>query len=210
MEVHTETEWLPIFWEAVMSMNRLRGFRYFISSIVFCLIGIDIWGAIPFAPLTFAALWVPLFGKASGAKAKVNHTMTNVDNIVTYLKLFLIVISAILLAVFLLLVLQKLRKRSRRRMVRTAMTLFHRLQADLVMMYSIAKEKFIELESSKKDTINLLKEHLQKRFFRKKLDRHAYHRIHESLALFEINKIDPKNQIIMIDQWLKTLDLLYR
>jgi len=218
-----------------MNMNRIGFTKVFISCVsVFCFLNGSLQ-AFPFIPLSLAALGLPIFGSAaSSAKGGVKKTLANVDGLVGYAKIFLLVATLIAIIVFLVWAVQAVKRAKRRKKLYGIITLLHRIQADLVLLRGAASSAQVssagvsaipvsadghemlsplvleELESSKKEAVDRLKIAIKIPFFVKRIGSHAYRRMTQALALIEQNKMNGASQAIFVEQWLKTFDLLWR
>jgi len=199
-----------------MSMN--------LKKIIGCLCGFWFAGvsslqSFPFIPLSLAALGLPLFGGMAGAsstKGNVKRTLANVDGVVGYVKLFLVAMTVTLFFILLIVGIRALKRYIRRKKLYWLINLLYRIQSDLVLIKggrSLSENQLGEIESSKKEAISIFKNNgivYWSRFFRKNLGFYAYNRIIQACQMMENGKISVDGQMVLVEQWLKTFDLLYR
>jgi len=155
-----------------MNMNRIGFTKMFISCVsVFCFLNGSLQ-AFPFIPLSLAVLGLPIFGSAaSSAKGGVKKTLANVDGLVGYAKLFLIVATIALMVIFFVWAVRAIKRALRRKKLYGIITLLHRIQADLVLLRGVVSSAGVsddedemlsplaleELELSKKEAVERLK-----------------------------------------------------
>ena len=212
-----------------MNMNRIRSTKIFICCVsVFCFLNGSLQ-AFPFIPLSLAVLGIPFFGSAaSSAKGGVKKTLANVDGLVGYAKIFLLVATLALMIIFFVWAVRAIKRALRRKQLYGIITLLHRIQSDLVLLrgaessaqvssaqvsdgYAMVSPFAIEeVELSKKEAMQTLKKDIKAPFFRKRLGSHAYKRMMQALTLIEQNKLNGVSQAIFVEQWLKTFDVLWR
>ena len=90
---------------------------------------------IPLLPFALAAIGLPMFGKASGAKAGVKKTLATVGLTAWYIKLFLIGASAIILALLAFSIFMLIRRgRQRRAEMKHVLTVLGRIEADVLLL----------------------------------------------------------------------------
>ena len=167
-----------------------------------------------FFPL-FLLLGIPIIGQLgnSSAKTSVKGTLANVDGLVRYGKLFLIVATILIMAFLLAWGIKTLKKLPSRRKFRSLTGLLHRIQSDLVLLSEpsvLKKAQLLNLELSKKEAFSELKVLAGDTFFSVKFGSHAHGRMLQSLDLIENDKISLENQTVLVSQWLKVIDLLLK
>lgn len=198
----------------MIGMNLFGRVARFIICLVGFVLGFNPLHSFSFIPLSLAALGLPLFGKAaSSAKHGVRKTLNNVDNVMLYAKLFLALATFVLCAVFITWFLLAIRRHLRNKKIDQVMKLLYQLQSDLVLLHGVKSisdsQKNISIKSIR-EAARLLKDKMSVRFLKKKLGKNAFNRMLESLVLIESGKMDYDGQIILVDQWLRTFDLMSR
>lgn len=161
--------------------------------------------------VSLQAFKIPFFGKSSGGGVK--RTLANVDDVLWYARIFLLFITVLITILICIWVLRLIVKKMQLKKLRNVVKLLHRIQSDLVFLQekkALPKQQLLEIELSKKETIGILRDKISTRFFVTRLGRHSHLRLLETLDLMENEKITQENQLVMVEQWLKTIDVLCR
>ena len=139
-----------------------------------------------FVPLTLIGLGIPtlLCGQAAGKKAgiesAVRQTITNVDQAVVFVRLFLFALGIVIAFLLLCWAIKSVRTMICRRRFRNVLSLLYRLQSDVVLLKNasvLEKEELFSLELSKKEVITILLQLFRRRFFMKKMGVYLHNRI---------------------------------
>lgn len=189
--------------------------RFFVSFC--CILGfVPTLQGFSFVPLSLALLGLPFLGKiaGSGAKKGVKQTLANVDHVVGYVRIFLFFVTILVAVLLFLFVFRVFKRNIRKKKLNEIMTLLHRIQADLVLLadesYHFAGNQRSEVEVSVKEAFFLLKQRFSASFLRKRLGEHAFLRMESALDLILEEKMPKKNQLTLVNQWLKTINFLCR
>lgn len=147
----------------------------------------------------------------SAKKAKIENavrsTIENVDEVVFYVRIFLLAAFIVAFLVLLFLGIRALRKVLLRRKFSELIVSLRRIQSDLIVLSNLSdSDEVLKIKLSKKDSINIVLNLLQKKFFLKKLGKHFCNRMVESLKMIGAEKIDTQNQFTLIEQWLKSIE----
>ena len=195
-----------------MSMNRFL--LSFTAMITLGMVSLGNICAFPFVPFSLAAVSLPFLGKtasaASSAKGNVDKTLTQVDDLILYVKVFLLFATALLLIVFVAWALRAIRRSRRRKKCLGVLKVLHRVQSDLAFLKGAAAgiKKHKLVEQSKRDAITILSSLVTRRFFRKKLGVFTHGRMIESFALIQAGTVDLEGQEVLVDQWIKAVSFL--
>lgn len=155
-----------------------------------------------------------LLGKAAtggSMKTVVRKTLANVDVVLGYVQVFLAVLTAVLFVFFIWWLVRFFKKRANRQKVQEIMKLLHRIQADLLLLKEVSKlskEKLENIELSKQEAIDHLENNIKNDYFQTQFGAQAYDSMQKALFLMKTGQMDTKNQLILIDQWLRTIDIL--
>jgi len=154
----------------------------------------------PFIPIIL--LGFSFFGKSASTKAWINKTLTNVDGAVLLLKLFILAAAIILFITFGVWFVLSHRRRKYRQTCLKIVALLHRLRSDILLLNNESDMELIlcqELEASRKEAVSLLKRY----FMHKKFTRFQY--FIKTLNIIANNKVSHQNQILLIDEFVKTI-----
>lgn len=165
---------------------------------------------------SFLALWgLPIISDiaAAGVKKGVKRTLANVEDVIYYVRIFLLFASVVIVILLMIWGIRWLIRRRHYRKVREIITLLHRIQSDLSLLQegeALPKEYLLDISLSKKEAIGMLRSLISHKFFKARIGPHAYQRMEDTFSLIEDDKMSFKNQSVLITQWIRTIDLLCR
>lgn len=165
---------------------------------------------IPFLPLSLLAIGIPFLGGSASAKAGIRKTLANVNGAVWYTKAFLLGLTTIFVIVLVIWTIMLLAKRRRQRKICSIATLLQRIESDTALI----KEKD-KLESellnnavvSKQKALVILEKEASRPFFKNHFGELNYKQLVDTIDLIKQDKINIENQILLIQQWQKTISV---
>lgn len=167
--------------------------------------------AFPFWPLIGSGLALTGFGSYVSSKAaKAKEMLSNVDDVIFLVQLFLIAVSLLVLFLFFIWLVKFVQKKRSKRKFRDAVSLLAALKSDVVLLNEGAAFSSNELgkrNQTKNDAISALIKMLQNKFFGKKLDAQSRKQAIESLEMIRMESINSENQLILLDLWLQKFAL---